>query len=77
MNTKGWSQVNSSQMQPGDIIWQEYGNMGHIMIYAGDGRCYSAGSTNAIQGAQPEMWGNSIFAGKDRVTIIRNTSVTD
>lgn len=41
----GWKQLDISQVQAGDIIVKD----GHVEIYAGDGKCYNAGSESAIR----------------------------
>lgn len=49
--SKGWTRIdNSSDFQPGDILYYSYG---HVEIYAGDGKVYNAGSGEAIRGAGP------------------------
>lgn len=59
----GESDVNSyNDLQPGDILVQdnveELGVRGHVQIYAGDEKWYSAGKTERIQyyGAQHYRW---------------------
>lgn len=44
VESMGWKQLDISQVQAGDLIVKP----GHIEIYAGDGKCYNAGSTAAI-----------------------------
>lgn len=44
VESMGWKQLDISQVQAGDLIVKS----GHIEIYAGDGKCYNAGSTEAI-----------------------------
>lgn len=45
VESMGWKQLDISQVQAGDLIVKS----GHIEIYAGDGKCYNAGSTEAIR----------------------------
>lgn len=45
VESMGWKQLPISQVQAGDLIVKS----GHIEIYAGDGKCYNAGSTEAIR----------------------------
>ena len=54
----GWTKItNYSQLAPGDIVIMTSpssgGAPGHVQIYAGNGTWYNAGSTNAIQRANP------------------------
>lgn len=50
LERKGWTKIGQiSALQPGDVIIYN----GHTEIYAGDGKVYNAGSTNAIQGVSP------------------------
>lgn len=59
LRAKGWKVItNSSELQPGDIVYFGYG---HVEIYAGDGKVYNAGSGSAIRGASPAK-DNSIYS---------------
>ena len=54
----GWTKITSySNLAPGDIVIMTSpssgGAPGHVQIYAGNGTWYNAGSTNAIQRANP------------------------
>lgn len=51
--SKGFIQVNYSEMQAGDIIFMVRDGGGHTQIYAGDGQWYNAGSENAIRRSSP------------------------
>lgn len=44
-NPMGFKQVNQNELQPGDILVKS----NHTEIYAGNGRTFNAGSTNAIK----------------------------
>lgn len=48
-NKKGWTRVNSDQMEAGDIMVYD----GHVQIYAGDGTTYNAGSGPNIRRDSP------------------------
>ena len=61
LQNKGWQTITSySELQAGDIVFLSYGpgRISHVQIYAGDGLWYNAGSTDAIQRANPYNQGN-------------------
>ena len=50
LNGKGWKVITkTSDLQAGDVIYYN----GHIEIYAGEGKVYTAGSGDHIRGASP------------------------
>lgn len=49
-NQKGWTRVDASQMEAGDVMVYNYG---HVQLYAGDGTTYNAGSGEAIRKDSP------------------------
>lgn len=55
--TKHWKEITSyDDLEAGDIVFMTVENssgIGHVQIYAGDGKWYNAGSTNAIQRDSP------------------------
>ncbi len=55
---KGWVRIDDvSKLEPGDVLFYAPTQAGayarHVEIYAGNGQIYNAGSTNAIQRANP------------------------
>lgn len=59
IENKGFTRVNSDQMQAGDIMCYS----GHIEIYAGNGQIYNAGSDSAISNAAPSnQWNTPNYA---------------
>lgn len=54
-----FTKVNGSQLKAGDVMVYD----GHVQIYAGNGQIYNAGSTDAIQRANPytSNWGTLLY----------------
>lgn len=57
-NIKKWKEIKYyGELEAGDIVFMTSptsgSNIGHVQIYAGDGKWYNAGSTNAIRRANP------------------------
>lgn len=74
LDRKNWQIIeNYDQLRPGDIVFMTSSggnapvtlrngktyNQGHVQIYAGGTKWYNAGSTEAIQGAQPSTQSDS------------------
>lgn len=78
LDKKGWMIIdNYSTLQPGDIVFMVSSanapitlsngrtyTQGHVQIYAGSGKWYNAGSTEAIQRSQPYPMGDDYVRGR-------------
>lgn len=78
LDKKGWQIIDSyDALKPGDVVFMTSNgnapvtlsngrtyNQGHVQIYAGDGKWYNAGSTDAIQRSQPYSMGDSYVRGR-------------
>ena len=78
LDRKGWSIIESyDSLKPGDVVFMTSDanapvtlsngrtyTQGHVQIYAGDGKWYNAGSTDAIQRSQPYSMGDSYVRGR-------------